>query len=308
MSLASEKPIGEERLLDKLGRGAGIMGQTKRQATKAVKRVRKAIESSLSEGDVDRLEQLLSELDTIRDSKAAIVSIRDLALKNYEDFVGSLIKDPSGASKNPMIWMHVINELYMRALIADYGQYIKVSNEFPLKHYSASMKEAFDGVGGKAPSFANSDSRSAKDLFTTLYENYKKLCFQFSRLSKIADSGSRDDVRRWTGIFPKEGSWYHCLSVGEVDTFIRNAISHKTFRRLQSGRYELTDRDGKVRKEFSASYLDERLKGLWAKITFSNIAMSISGIFANQMILMAIEVNKARGLRKRKRTKARKRP
>jgi hypothetical protein len=268
------------------------MGKTK--SKKASEKVRKRIEKYLSEGDYDSMEDLLSELNTIRDSKAAIESVRDFGLKNYGEFVDNLLKNSPNATRNPMVWIHVLNEMLMRSLTTDFGRYIRLLREFPLRHYYSSIKETFEGVEGQTLSFKNDDIRPVKEAFTTFYENYKKLCVHFSHLAEIADSKLEDETKHWKPLFPNQESRYYCLSVSKADTFIRNAISHKTFRRLPSGKYELTDRNGKNRMEYTVSFLDKRLQSLWARIHFSNIAMSISGVFSNHMILVAIDLSRSR--------------
>ena len=276
-----------------------MSGRSRVKDRRAVKRVHDGVEKAMSEGDYDRLEKLLNEIDTVRDTRAAIISMRDLALKSYSEVVDGLVKASPRTGDNPMLWIQVIHDIFIRAMIADFEQYLKVSRTFQLAHYFSSIKEAVVGAGESPVSFSNADARPAKELYTTLYENYKKLSVHFSRLARIADAEAADRLRSWKKPFPDQGGRYVCLRPSEADTFIRNAISHKTFRRLETGTYELTDRDGGSKREYSAAFLDKRLQSLWLRLHSTNVAMLIPGILTNQMLLLAIDLDNARRRKRR---------
>jgi len=247
----------------------------------------------LQDGNVDALLDLFDGLDTIRDSKAVLESLRDESLEQLSEFVDNLLKAPN-AENNPLVWVFLLDEMLTKAMINDTRKYGSAYSMFPVQHFYSSMKEAVDGTQGSTVSFSHPDVKPAKEMFTTLYENYKELCSLFSRLASIANDGLEDKTRGWRNPFPQNGSRYHCLSVSNADTFIRNAISHKKFRRLEVTKFELADRHGKHKRFYSPSFLDERLNLLASKVRFATIGLSMSHRMYYQMALKAIQLNQVR--------------
>jgi hypothetical protein len=257
-------------------------------AKRSKRQIREELAKSIKEGDIDRMDKLLSTLHDNRESEAAIESLIKLAIDEYTNYVDMLRKTTQRPMETPFTWMHVLHEMLLRALLTDPDEYLKRSQKFQLRHYTASMREANSRLLGSIPSFSDSDYLKARDLFTTYYENYKKMCEWFSKLAGIISEDESEKEREWKSPFPDAQSRYACLRLDSNDTLIRNAISHKGIRRLTDGKFELIDRKGKVEKVLSAKTLDKRLYLLIMRIHSADIALSLSGITSNSIILVGI--------------------
>lgn len=252
------------------------------------RRIREEIAKSIKEGDVDQLDRLLSTLHDYGENEAAIESILKLSLDDYTNYVDMLQKATSKPNETPFVWMHVLHEMLLRALLVDFNKFMKKMNRFPMRYYSASMKETNSYLKGRIPSFSDPDYLKAKDLFTTYFENYKKMCELFSGLAGIISENCSEMGREWSSTFPNDQCRYACLRPDPDDVLIRNAISHKTIRRLANGKFELVDRIAKVNKVLSSKTLDDRLHLLIMRVKTANTALSLTGITSNSVILVGI--------------------
>ena len=256
------------------------------------RKVKGEVEKLLGDADFEGLGELLSKLDTIRDSEAALESFRDIGLRSYGEFVHKFLDSSPKSSHNPIILFHLVHELLLRSMITDYAQSRRIQERLPLHTYMASMKEAAEDIQTGKASFAKSE-KTARDLFTNLFENYKKLSRQFAYHAANANGEKMWNPTDWRKYLADSKPDYSRLLLEDVDTFIRNAISHRDIRRLSDNRFELSDRAGKS-KVYSTKSLDRRLGLLWTRTVSADFALSLAGVFSNQMILLALSQRRGR--------------
>ena len=267
-------------------RAKPLKGKQKREE------VKKQVSELLGKGDIEGLDGLLSELDTIRDSEAALESLRDTGLRSYGEFVHKFLGSSPKSKNSPIILFHLIHELFLRSLIADYAQAEKIFERHSLHTYLASMKEAAEDIQSGEASFSKSE-RVAKSLFTNLFENYKKLCMRFADHAANANGEKLENANDWRKYLSNSEPDYGRLLPEEVDAFIRNAISHRDIKRISDDKYKLSDRTGKS-KVYTARFLDRRLGLLWTRIVAADFALSLAGLFSNQMLIVALHQRRRR--------------
>ena len=257
-------------------------------ARKSIRQIKGEIYKSIRDGDLDQLATLLPSKPNVSEFKAVIESLITANLDEYYNYVSKLLKTSKNPKQEPSIWVHVLHEMLLRAYFISPKDYLKISSKFPYKHYVASMNEAKSVLKEGVPSFSDSDYLKAKEIFTTFYENYKKSCEVFLRIAEIISTDSPDTERVWNSTFPDAHCRYACLGLDATDTLIRNAISHKTIRRLKDGKFELTGRKKGERRIISADTLDKRLNLLLSRIESVNIALNLIGTTTYSNILSSV--------------------
>jgi hypothetical protein len=243
------------------------------------------------DGDFDRLDEIISNLDSVKDNEIAFQSFISAGFVGYSSYVELLLGVVPSAKTNPVVQFHVVYEMLLKAMFTDMDKYLKRMREFPIQQFAASISDAHGGSEKVVTSFSHRENLRAREMFTTYFENYKKMCVLLRSASDLLMEDSTAVALQWTvknGPFPDEGCRYSGLRPDPNDFLIRNAISHKTIRRLENGRIEVEDKVARIRKVLTPRYMDGRLAWLIHRVRIVNYAMSLASITSNGMMLMAL--------------------
>jgi hypothetical protein len=233
-------------------------------------------------------------MDSVKDYDAYLQSLISAGFEGYAGYVDLLLRSIPHAKGNPHVQFEILHEMLLRAMFADMNGYLKQISKFPLEQFAASTRDAHSLLGKVPPSFSGQNNIAARELFATYFENYKKMCLLLSSVSKLVAKDRSDPSREWEKTFPSDTSRYSGFKPDPNDFLLRNAISHKTIRRLGNGRFELEDKVAKIRKTFSPEYMDKRLGWLVLRVRIVNYVLSLTSIVPNYTILLVLRAEKTR--------------
>ncbi|MBU1158845.1 MAG: hypothetical protein KKE24_05865 [Candidatus Thermoplasmatota archaeon] len=249
---------------------------------------------SLRKGDYDRLDGVLSNLESIGQNEAAFQAFILAGFEGYASYTNMLLKVIPKAENNPIVQFHILHEMLLHAMFSDMDGYRKELQNLPLKQISASIVEAHKALSDSPPSFSNQNYLAARELFTTYFENYKKMFTMLHRVSKSLDDDDMDRFPKWNRFPSGETSRFSGFMPNPNDTLIRNAISHKWIRKLDDSRIEVEDKVARIRKVMRATYMDKRLAWLVLRVRIVNSVLNLSGVTSNGMFLAALRAEKVR--------------